>query len=538
MTLSDREILELSELCNRVVDGQLTESSRVHLNQWLARSEDARQFYIRAIDLSASLGHHASEMQMEAADLPRAGARGLQSPGWLWLTLAASVVAVGLIWAGAPAPPEPETAEFVAKITGLRDSVWSKQSPNSRLGEFVRRGEPLELVQGFAELTFDSGAVLVVAGPARIDVNSAWDATLHHGCVTARVPSQAIGFRISHPAVEVVDLGTEFSMVAQTQGAASVFVVEGEVEASPGSGADREAIVLRENESLSFSSVGDAGVENDPAIRPQSGVPKSFDRDSQPIRYLYWSFDHMVDRLFPAEAKGYSPKQAGMKWNRRQDPAEPPQGFRNQGVRFNGRATARALVPGISGDVARTVAFWVRVPEEAPLGDAYAMVAWEAGSAKLGARPVHIGWNRNPDEGPLGALRTDFSGGHAMGTTSLRDGRWHYVSIVFVPGVDLATPVQVKQYLDGQLESNRVTRGPRLSIAARGKQTIAANWSDTLWLGCRLGSGGPRKARFRGEVDELVVTDRSLDPSQIGRLMDGRPIDEALQGESRPGNGL
>ncbi len=88
------------------------------------------------------------------------------------------------------------------------------------------------------------------------------------------------------------------------------------------------------------------------------------------------------------------------------------------------------------------------------------MVAWRGDSDKLGSRPVHIGWNRNPDDGPIGAIRTDFSGGHAMGTTPLRDGRWHHLSVIFVPGEDRDAPVHVKQYVDGRLESNTITPGP------------------------------------------------------------------------------
>ena len=46
----------------------------------------------------------------------------------------------------------------------------------------------------------------------------------------ASVPSEAVGFRISTPAVEVVDLGTEFTMLAEPAGtAAEVRVLKGEV---------------------------------------------------------------------------------------------------------------------------------------------------------------------------------------------------------------------------------------------------------------------------------------------------------------------
>jgi hypothetical protein len=199
-------------------------------------------------------------------------------------------------------------------------------------------------------------------------------------------------------------------------------------------------------------------------------------------------------------------------------------GFRNRALRFDGELVARAQFPGISGNSAHTVAFWVKVPKNAPLSDAYSMVAWRADGGKLGSRPVHIGWNRNPSEGPLGAVRTDFSGGHAMGLTPLRDGRWHHICVIFLPGDDPETPVYVKQYVDGRLESNTITPGPRLSIGGNLSQDVDRGASDVLWLGCRLGAGGPKRERFRGEIDELFVADRSLEPAEVVQIMDGQEM--------------
>ena len=46
MNLSDKEILELSALCNALVDGTLTETQKVRLSDWLVASEAARRYYI------------------------------------------------------------------------------------------------------------------------------------------------------------------------------------------------------------------------------------------------------------------------------------------------------------------------------------------------------------------------------------------------------------------------------------------------------------------------------------------------------------
>ena len=164
--------------------------------------------------------------------------------------------------------------------------------------------------------------------------------------------------------------------------------------------------------------------------------------------------------------------------------------------------------------------FWVKVPEDAPLSDAYAIVAWNTSCKKLDQHPVHINWNRNPVEGTVGVLRTDYGGGFALGATPLRDGRWHHVAVVFAPGDDEKSPVEVKQYVDGRLEGegNPSPRGARKSPVVDDAQDTATQ-TNVIWFGRRLGHERQRKDRFRGELDELFIADRALGPREIVQLM-------------------
>src|SRR5262249_39556028 len=149
------------------------------------------------------------------------------------------------------AAPELKSEEFVARLTASKECQW-KDGSAILPSNYLRKGQRLELVKGLAEVTFDSGALLILEGPASLDLNSAWDATLVRGTLKASVPAQAMGFRISNPSVEVVDLGTEFSMFADSKGAADVLVLRGMVEASPHDPSGQRTIVLHENQSRHF----------------------------------------------------------------------------------------------------------------------------------------------------------------------------------------------------------------------------------------------------------------------------------------------
>src|SRR5688572_26388509 len=230
--MNDVERVELNELCSAAMDGALSDAGRERLQELLRGSDEARQYYVRAMQLSASLHHYAAEMQSEPAE-PRNVIRGIQWRRWVGPLAAAAVVLVGLWVMQPPRPVEikGDVQDFVARITGERDCQWLGSAFST--GDELAAGQRLELKSGHAELTFDSGAQLVLEGPAQMWVRSAWEAELQRGIVKANVPQEAVGFRVVNPAVEVVDLGTEFSVAASEDGVAEVFVLKGAVEVHP-----------------------------------------------------------------------------------------------------------------------------------------------------------------------------------------------------------------------------------------------------------------------------------------------------------------
>jgi ferric-dicitrate binding protein FerR (iron transport regulator) len=527
MNLTDREVLELNELCNAVIDETLTEAQRARLSAWLAESETARQFYVRALGQSASLHSYASEMHAEAPTRVPLGPWNLRTKiFWLGGSLAAAAalaLALGF-WTAVRAPvaetPPARPAAFVARLSAAKETSWTGAGA-LQPGALLRKGQLLELAAGYAEVTFDSGARVVLEGPSTLVINSAWDSTLRKGTVKASVPPQAIGFRISNPSVEVTDLGTEFTMIADASGATDVLVLKGEVEAAPHSSVDSETILLKEREARRFETTGISEVSDQAEKFARFAQLHPLERFTTDFHYAHWSFDDgdLTGRYsgagdLPAQLEG---EPAGVAQAR-------STGQWHEALRLDGQLQARTSFPGISSLSPHTVSFWVKVPEDAPLSDAYAMVAWRTSTPKLAYRPVHISWNRNPTEGALGALRTDFSGGCALGTTSLRDGRWHHVAVVLTPGDDPALPLQVKQYVDGRLESSTIIPGKIRGPAGPANPTL----DDLVWIGCRLGASGPRQERFRGEIDELYIADRAFAPQEIVQVMADNRVPAAI----------
>ncbi|MDW8310304.1 MAG: LamG domain-containing protein, partial [Verrucomicrobiales bacterium] len=289
----------------------------------------------------------------------------------------------------------------------------------------------------------------------------------------------------------------------------------------------QESVLLRENEARRFARSGIFPVEDfeEKFARLARAVP--LERFDPPVHYVRWSFDEPDGNT--AAADSFGPAQtafnAHLQFAQAHTAAPRVEGVFNRALDFDGQLYVKAAYPGLSGKSPRTVMFWVKIPPDAQLSSAYAMVAWWAENPRFGSRPVHIGWNRNPSEGPVGVLRTDYLGGYALGATPLRDGRWHHIAVVFVPDPDQPRLVEVKQYVDGRLEGEGRPSPPGSQFSTEPNPTVA----DTLWLGCRLGDTGPRQDRFRGQMDELCVADRALSPRQIVQIMrHNRPQTTAL----------
>ncbi|MCY2995992.1 MAG: FecR domain-containing protein [Planctomycetota bacterium] len=548
MNLTDQEILELTELCNSLVDGRSTDVQQTRLAEQLAASEAARQFYVRFLGLSASLHQYAAEMQTDAVDVAVSVPRPWWRRKFAWafgsLALAAALlIALTLGTVGrsrSDALADVEAEESVAQVTGVKDCRPTGALPAWRPGEQIRCGQRLDLASGLLEITFDCGAQVTLEGPATFDANSAWEAALTQGTLHASVPPEAIGFRIASPAVEVLDLGTEFTVVAAAGGNTEVFVVQGQVEATPrdSAGHTQPVVMLHAEQAHRFGPTGNAEIAGAKAKVTRFAKRAKLERFAQPVGYVQWSFDEPEGRLLRAVSARLSSASydAHLESVSTEALSEVRVPGRWQGaLRLDGTVYAEAPAPESAASTAWTVACWVRIAPDAAPAEASAMVAWRMKAArKADGWPVEIGWNPRPAHGTFGALRTQCGRDCLVGTTPLRDGRWHHVAAVLVPHARGSSRLHVKLYVDGQLERVTVTR-TAAHARKHHRETIAASSRDRIFLGRRLDTPPAKGFGFRGELDELLIADRALTPQEIKRLIhENRPESPSIVAAAAP----
>jgi hypothetical protein len=142
--------------------------------------------------------------------------------------------------------PEPELV-FVGRVTGMSDCRWADSKTGTVLLAYVPLNRKYALASGLMEISYDSGARVILEGPCDYEVQSKAGGSLSVGRLTARVQKKqgsatnqpsAIGnhqspsplFTVCTPTAIVTDLGTEFGVDASPAGVTETHVFSGTVQ--------------------------------------------------------------------------------------------------------------------------------------------------------------------------------------------------------------------------------------------------------------------------------------------------------------------
>lgn len=132
-------------------------------------------------------------------------------------------------------------AELVGRITGKMDCVWGRDGERVNQKSAIRKlkspialGDTFTLRSGLLEITYDTGAKVILQGPVTYEVKAKNGGFLGLGKLTGRVTAKAArGFTIHTAIATVTDIGTEFGVEVHRQGGVDACVLEGRVEVTP-----------------------------------------------------------------------------------------------------------------------------------------------------------------------------------------------------------------------------------------------------------------------------------------------------------------
>ncbi len=264
----NRATPDLLELTGQFCDGTISPEQAQRLEKLVAESAEARQyvqdtFHVHC-ELAWEFGRSGGSSALQSLDstkgdgiqgdcrayaklyssadgngvLATSAHAGPRRRRWLGVTVAASLVAaITLALTTTTRPPRHETQSppsQVAHIEKVNGPRW-RGDTSAEIARPLPAGRKLLPRAGLAQVRFESGAVIIVQGPADLELRSANSVSLRSGSMIAEVPAAARGFEVYTPNATLIDLGTRFGIACEA-GQTDVEVFKGNVVLRPEAG--------------------------------------------------------------------------------------------------------------------------------------------------------------------------------------------------------------------------------------------------------------------------------------------------------------
>ncbi len=311
MNLPDKQS-ELEELILKEMDGVCSESEFAKLSDRLCNDPEAMDYYLEFVSFCAGMlrpgeisvtddrFHDAEDVRVTelwlalAEDERTAETIDIEDPAraipvsvcreqtvvsrqkvsLFPLYTALSLIAALLVMiAYVVTHPRKAPPNAVATLTGSSGAVWLQANHLSG-DKRLYTDSTMTLVEGFAEITFDNQAKIILQSPAEIGIEDFNQIFLRSGKLSAVIPKTAWGFVVRSTGASVVDYGTEFGVTADLYGKTEVHVFVGKVELRSGS----DPVRFGARKSLTQGQAGCVDETGELTAGPMKAYPSSFVR--------------------------------------------------------------------------------------------------------------------------------------------------------------------------------------------------------------------------------------------------------------------
>ncbi len=373
-------------------------------------------------------------------------------------------------------------AGFIAKVEEAENVVWGLDTADKLREDGWLKSGLIEIESGSVKIAFNSGATVLVEGPASLGLETLNRAFLNGGRVTAEVPKAASGFAINTPRMNVVDIGTRFGVEVDAAGNSEVHVMQGEVEVSRSSG-NSVSVLLREGLSLR----ADGRTRSELASIPYAGdrYTLQLGKAASQVPQLHFQFDEssgaaildsagseaLDSELIPGADMNGSPRRAP--------------GRVGGGIVFEeGQQLTTPLSSDFRVEAPHTISMWIKIPPRIGGQENATILRYGSEGASW-----DVSSNMNPDNGIKGALKVNFGNGYVCGSSDIVDGQWHHISYRFLGGDGVDPTSHIHLFVDGSAEP----------ISGWGSSSVIGGRAEAFTLGRKDSEG------FSGWVDELRI---------------------------------
>lgn len=254
------------------LDETIEPEELVELQSLLTRDADARRVYLEYMSVHAELCNVASaqdclrmltDVNSDLAAIDNASPRSSwRSP--LLVIAAGLLLAIGITTAvqkwnqdsvGSSAGPP-----ILAKVEpASEECTWYVEQAERLAAHNYLSGDLIRVTSGKLEIQYLHGSKVILHSPAAYQLITGMKSRMLLGRLTATVTDAGKGFSVLTPRATVIDLGTEFGVEVNNDGATDVVVFKGEVDVDYNDHTDHSnARRLRMGEAVHFDSAGTA----------------------------------------------------------------------------------------------------------------------------------------------------------------------------------------------------------------------------------------------------------------------------------------
>jgi len=523
MTFTDPPDNRATELMEALLTDSISEEEGHELAKRLDTDADFRAYYIDSLGMDATMQkefeHYSDTSLLEA--VPTKSSKGKLSLITIGIGIASVAAAITAVVLFQQLPKE-INADSIAEHSALGDltnaeSIYLEPSSMARViysentewadssnqtiitGSWLQPGI-YELKKGYATIEFDSGATMGVKANTKFEVSSNNKSRIIKGEVNAKIPAYNRDFQIELPHDIITEEANNFAVRVNEDDSSEIQVINGSAIVK-----HMDQVIKTISANNDATKVSKGGECTSTKRFALSKFPKKQEVHNAP--YMHFSFDNLnnTTQLF-SQGTSYPPVEAFVV-------SEEPKQVHGKG-RFGNAFKAdgqRTYIDtnykGILGSSPRTVAFWVKLPENISRKYAHSIASW---GASKGGQKWQISWNVGRlTKGEVGAIKADVGYGYIIGTQDLRDGRWHHVAIVYAGGQSEQITKNIKFYVDGKLDPISASKDHKVDT-----QVGASNFK----IGCKLGIPSDQYSGFKGLLDEMYIFEAALTPSQIHTL--------------------
>lgn len=507
------------------LDGQITKEGFEQLQKLLESDGDARRFYRSYANMDANL----RDVAEEAEDDKPTTTSSSTGRGWgiaILQAVAAFILGAAAVYfvsarnkggdrSSLPVSEKEQPTvvdEGLATLTQAVGVSWALGSQNFSVGS-VLPTETLRIEKGLLQIEFFSGAIVILEGPAKVELVDPMRAICHFGKIRANVPESAQGFTIISPLMDIVDLGTEFALVVDQDGQGEVHVFDGELEVHEKPGGEMHHVMAGNGVrliggELEFLPLNEMGFVDAEHVSVLAGAEADRHRElwreyseelkAHPDVLLYYSFEaqpswsRQLRNVRKMTADPLHGAIVGCRWSEGRWAGKGSLEFKGTGDRV------RIQIPGEHDSF--TLMAWVRIDGfDRDLTSLMLSDNWIPGG-------VHWQFTRS-GQLILGTRDTDPKVGHFQSQSILDNshlGRW----IQLAASYDAKTG-RIAHYLNGEnIWEASIDKAVTVSVP-RGE---LGNWKTDYK------QTGSNVRNLNGRMDEFVVFSRGLSDGEMKEL--------------------